>query len=310
MEMTPKEQEVNEDTVTVSVVNFNPVWGDKAATLQKIKKMVISASQEGSKIIAFPELALSGYECGQEARDEHKPCSMHEEAAETIPGPSTIEVAELARELGIYVLFGMPERDEKDPEVRYISVAVIGPEGILGRYRKIHLAPLPTFTEQVCFKPGNELPVFETEFGRIGVQICADFWVYPELSRLLCLKGARLIVNCSACLVGPTGPEFIGQITSCRGTENFVYAASASLAGKERTLSYYGRSTIAGRAFPSLKQIFAQGEDREEIVSAALSFEKVQPPFDHLSLEKERIRSFQLCADELKKLAPEAAVKP
>jgi predicted amidohydrolase len=227
---------------------------------------------------------------------------MHEEAAETIPGPSTVEVAKLARELGVYVLFGMPEQDEKDSDVRYISVAVVGPEGILGKYRKVHLAPLPTFTEQVCFKPGNELPVFETKYGRIGVQICADFWVYPELSRILCLKGARLIINCAACLVGPTGPEFIAQITGSRGTENFVYAASASLAGKERTLSYYGRSTIAGRAFPSLKQIFAQGEDGEEIVSATLSFEKVQPPFDYLSLEKERIRSFNLCANELKKL--------
>lgn len=301
--MIPKEYEKNETTVTVSVVNFNPVWGDKAANLQKIKTMVISASQGGSNIIAFPELALSGYECGDEARRDHKPCSMHEEAAETIPGSSTAEVAKLTKELGVYVLFGMPERDEKDPNVRYISVAVIGPEGILGRYRKIHLAPLPTFTEQVCFKPGNELPVFETKYGRIGVQICADFWVYPELSRILCLKGARLIINCAACLIGPTGPEFIAQITGSRGTENFIYAASASLAGKERTLSYYGHSTIAGRAFPSFRQIFAQGEDREEIVSATLIFEKAQPPFDHLSLEKERIRSFQLCANELKKLA-------
>ena len=75
-------------------------------------------------------------------------------------------------------------------------------------------------------------------------------------------------------MVGQTGPEFIAQITGCRGTENFIYAASASLAGKERTLSYYGRSTIAGRAFPSFRQIFVQGEDREEIVSATLSLEK------------------------------------
>jgi predicted amidohydrolase len=303
MEMIQKEYEKNEKTVTVSVVNFNPVWGDKAANLQKIKTMVISASQEGSNIIAFPELALSGYECGDEARRDHKPCSMHEEAAETIPGSSTAEVAKLTKELGVYVLFGIPERDEKNPKVRYISVAVIGPEGILGSYRKIHLAPPPTFTEEACFKPGNDLPVFETKYGRIGVQICADFWVYPELSRILCLKGARLIINCAACMVGQTGPEFIAQITGCRGTENFIYAASASLAGKERTLSYYGRSTIAGRAFPSFRQIFVQGEDREEIVSATLSLEKGQPPFDQLSLEKERIRSFELCANELKKLA-------
>lgn len=300
--MEPKAHEENERTVKVSVVNFNPIWGDKAANLQKIKTMVISASQEGANLIAFPELALSGYECSDEAHRDHQPCSMHAEFAETIPGPSTEEIAELSKELGVYVLFGMPERDQKDSKLQYISVAIIGPEGILGSYRKIHLAPLPTFTEQVCFRPGDELPVFETSYGRIGVQICADFWVYPELSRILSLKGARLIVNCAACLVGPTGSEFIAQITSCRATENFIYAASASLAGKEKTLSYYGLSTIAGRAFPSLKQIFVQGEDGEGIVSASLSFEKPQPPFDHLSLEKERIRSFQLCANEIKML--------
>jgi predicted amidohydrolase len=227
---------------------------------------------------------------------------MHEEAAETIPGPSTEEIAKLSRDLGIYVFLGMPEQDEDDPGVRYISVAAIGPEGILGSYRKIHLAPLPTFTERVCFKPGNELPVFETKYCRVGVQICADFWLYPELSRMLCLKGARLIVNCAACPVNPTGPEFIAQITGTRGTENFVYAASASLAGKENMLSYYGRSTISGREFPSLKQISVQGGDGEEIVSATLSLKKVRPPFDHLSLEEGRIRSFELCANELKKL--------
>ena len=301
--MTSKEDESKENTVIISVVNFNPVWGNKAANLQKIKAMVTSAAQAGARIIAFPELALSGYECGEEARHDKKPCAMHQAAAETIPGPSTLEVAKLARELGVYVLLGMPERDERDPAVRYISVAVVGPEGVLGKYRKIHLAPLPMFTEPVCFKPGREVPVFETRYGRIGVQICADFWVYPELSRMLCLKGARIIFNCCACPVVPTGSDFIAQVTGSRATENFVYAASASLAGKERTISYYGLSTVAGRAFPSLKQVFVQGGDGEEIVSAELSLERPKPPFDLLSLEKERIRSFQLCCDELKKLA-------
>jgi len=76
----------------------------------------------------FPELALSGYECSEEAHKEHKPCSMHTETAETIPGPSTLEVDRVAKDLGVYVLFGMPERDKNDPKLHYNSVAVIGPE--------------------------------------------------------------------------------------------------------------------------------------------------------------------------------------
>lgn len=245
--MIPKEYEKYEKVVTVSAVNFNPVWGDKAANLEKIKRMVTQAAQIGSNIIAFPELALSGYECGEEARRDKKPCAMHVAAAETIPGPSTEEIAKLTKELGVYVLLGMPERDAKDPDVRYISVAVIGPEGILGRYRKIAVAPPPIWTEQLCgFKPGNELPVFETRYGPIGVQICAAFWIIPEYTRILCHKGARIIFNCTGSNVGPGKIERMPQVTSTRGNESFVYAVSANLVGKERTISYYGHSCIAG----------------------------------------------------------------
>ena len=99
-----------------------------------------------------------------------------------INGISTSEIAKLAKDLDVYVLVGMPEKDAKDPDSRYISVAVIGPEGIIGRYRKIAVAPPPIWTEQICgFKFGNELPVFETRYGPIGVQICAAFSLAQEI---------------------------------------------------------------------------------------------------------------------------------
>lgn len=298
--MIPKEYEKYERVVTISVVNFNAVWGNKPANLAKIKATVTTASQMGSNIIAFPEMALSGYECGEEARREREPCPMHTEAAETIPGPATEEVAKLARELRVYVIFGMPEREEKEPKAIYNSVAVIGPKGLLGKYRKIHLSPSPIWTDQFCFRRGNELPVFETEYGPVGVQICADFWVFPELSRILWLKGARLIFNCAASAASPGREQFIAQQTGCRGTESLIYTAAANMVGTERTLTYYGRSTIAGPSYPRLNQIFAQGGQQEEIVTATLSFERLHYVWSIVDLKK--IHQTKLIANEFKKL--------
>lgn len=259
-----------EHVATLGCVNFATVWGDKQANLRKIGAAIAQAASLGVDILAFPELALSGYECGPE------PCRMHHALAETIPGPATEEVAALARRFGMYVTFGMPERDAADAAVHYIACPFIGPEGLIGTYRKLHVAPPPLFTERQCFRGGSALPVFQTRFGPIGVQICADFWVFPELSRILMLKGARVILNCSGSFSAPDRPYYLRQQTGARATENLVFAATANLTGTERTRSYYGHSTIAGPVFPRFVQILAQGEEREEIVVAALNFRTLE----------------------------------
>ena len=284
--MIPKDYERYEKTVTVSAVNFSSVWGNKKDTLEKIKGIISSAAQMGTNIIAFPELALSGYECGREVSCNLMPCQMHEDAAETIPGPSTEDIAILARRLDIYVLLGMPERDEKDPKVKHISVAVIGPEGIIGKYRKIQLGGSPDIPESICFRPGNEVSVFETRYGPIGVQICSDFWHFPELSRILWLKGARLLFNCSAHPLGAEKLEHISQTTVTRGHESHIYAISANMVGKERTISFGGHSFIAGPFPLESQRAFYEAGDEEEIVSATLSFEKLHTQSDPVKLKK------------------------
>lgn len=292
-----------EKTVTVAAVNWKGEWGNKSANLEKIKAKVREAAQLGVNMVCFPELALSGYECGEEARKEQKPCSMHMEAAETIPGPATEEVAELAKELGIYIIFGMPERDAKDPNVRYISAAVIGPEGILGGYRKVHLAPLVIGTEQFCFKVGNELPIFETRYGPIGVQICADFWTYPEGCRILGIKGARIIFSSVGSATAPGKIDSMTRVTAARSIENAAYVVTVNHVGEERTASYYGHSTIAGPGFPPFGRIFAQGGDGEEIVWATLSFESVERARNIWRLKDKELSNWKLIAEEYKQLA-------
>ncbi|MDH3692439.1 MAG: carbon-nitrogen hydrolase family protein [Gammaproteobacteria bacterium] len=265
----PERDLSNEQSVTLGCVNFDSEWGDKAANLAKIKGLTKEAAMQGIDIVAFPELALSGYECSAEL-------CMHRELAETIPGPATEELCALAREHNMYIVFGMPEQDAVVPERRYISCPFIGPEGLIGTYRKLHLGPPPIFTETLCFTGGTSIPVFDTRFGKVGIQICADFWMYPEVARIQMLKGARLIINCSGSPdLSPDRRAYMTQQTGARATENLVYAATANLVGKENTISFYGCSTIAGPEFPRFNHIYAQGGDGEEIVSATLSFSKL-----------------------------------
>ncbi len=291
--MIPEEYREYEDTVSLGCVNYSSIWNDKAASLAKVKRLITEAAGQGINILAFPELSLSGYEANEDN-------TMHKEFAETIPGPVTEEIAELTRKFDIYVVLGMPERSADDAESCYISCPLIGPEGLIGTYRKLHLGTPPMFKESLCFTGGNNVPVFATRYGPIGIQICADFWVFPELSRILMLKGARIIINCTASMTLPGRPFYITSMTAARATENMVYAASANLVGKENSLSYYGYSTIAGPAFPRFSHIYAQAEGKEEIISADLSFVRLHRFRDALALEK--LRRSDVIRDEFNSL--------
>ncbi len=165
---------------------------------------------------------------------------------------------------------------------------VIAPEGILGAYRIIHLAPWPRFTESHCFSPGDNVPVWKTRYGILGVLICYDFYFFPELARIMALKESTLLINTTASTAGPGKPYYIVQLTGSRATENLVYAASANLVGKERTKTYYGHSVIAGPNYPKPAFIFAQGGETEEIVSATLSFPKLRVYKELLDWQKGR----------------------
>ncbi|MDP6050197.1 MAG: carbon-nitrogen hydrolase family protein [SAR202 cluster bacterium] len=271
--MIPEKYAKYEKYATIAGVNWHGIWGDKQANLEKMKTTCRQAREMGVDIIAFPEMSLTGYECGAEARETEKPCSMHSEAAELIPGPTTEEMVGLAKELDMYIIFGMPEKDPEDQNVMYISAAAVGPEGVLGSYRKMHLATPPVWTEYYCFKPGNILPVFETRFGPIGVQICADFWVYPELTRIQMLRGARIIFNIVGSALSPGKLDMIKGETICRAQSTQVYIVTCNHVGSERTLSYYGHTTIGAPGFPKFYKCLATSESMEEIVWATVSFE-------------------------------------
>ncbi len=290
--------------VTVGCANFEAVPRDKAATLAKILEVIRSGARQGCDLVVLPELALNTWGSCADCAEAHAPCSWHLAEAELVPGPSTEAIAAVAAELDVHVIVGMEELDADDPSVIYNSAAMISPDGILGTYRKIHLG-IPLETNR--FTPGSELPVFETRLGGIGIQICYDFYNNPELSRILALKGARLLVNPTGRSDLPRGRENLEHMTLVRAQENLVCAASSNRVGDSHGPRWAGGSVIAGPAYPGFGEMLAQAGEREELIVATLNYAKVAAWHDILPWREWRLGpqgpATRLVADEFARLA-------
>lgn len=254
--------------MTIAVVNFHTEWGNKKANLEKMKEYIAEAAREKVDLILFPELALTGADVEPE-----KP-KMHRELAEPIPGPTTIEMADLSKKLGLYIVWGMPEID-KEKGLYYNSAVIVGPEGLLGVYRKVH----PWVPEHQWCSKGSDYPVFITRFGPIGVGICYDTYFFPEVARIYALKGIRLYLNPTAVpvLEGFYVHEFMVQQIMARAAENLYFIASADLVGKEITTEYAGCSLITGPLYPKISHIYAgpASREKEEMLIATLDLTDV-----------------------------------
>lgn len=226
------------DAIRISTVSFNAKWGDKETNLNRILGFIEQAVAEGSKLIVFPEMALTGYD-----DEEDKPLKekMQYREAETIPGPSSEAVAELTKKYGVYAVFGMPERDKDDYDKLYNSACVCGPEGVIGGYRKIHL-PYP---EYHWAKRGEKPLIFDTEWGPMGVAICYDTYCFPEEMRYYAAKGCRIHINCTA--HAKCHGETIARTTvEAFAGINQMFIVSSNLAGIDLYNDFWGSSSIVG----------------------------------------------------------------
>ncbi len=206
-----------------------PELGEKEKNIEKMRKAV-----EGKEIdlALFGELFLTGYMIRTDTA----------RLAEPIDGESVKAVKEIAGSSGSHILFGMPELDEKT-KVVYNSAVLVSPEGGASVYRKLHLATFGPFEEQLYFGKGKELPLFETDIGRIGPLICFDSF-FPELSKVYALKGADII----ACISGSPSSSrpMFETVLPARAVENTVFVLYCNLVGTELNMVYHGGSFIIG----------------------------------------------------------------
>ncbi|MDB5353327.1 MAG: putative amidohydrolase [Planctomycetota bacterium] len=241
----------------IAGVQMDPKIGAISENLKTITSRLREAADAGARFVVFPECALSGY--GFSSREEALPFT------EPIPGPSLEVIASVCRELKISCVVGLLECDG---ERVFNACALIGPNGLVGSYRKIHLPFLGVdrFTD-----PGDRpFAVHETEGLRVGIHICYD-GVFPEAGRTLALLGADILVLPTN---WPTHSESVAehQMPS-RAVENVVYAIAVNRVGEESGFRFIGRSSIVD---PSGEILASGSADREEILYAEIDLAKAR----------------------------------
>ena len=293
--------------ITVGCANFEAVPRDKAATLQKMDVVIAEAAARACDLVIFPELALNSWGECIECADEHRPCAWHRDQAEPADGPACRDVTAMAAARGVHVIYGFEETGDSGTEVIHNSANVVAPDGLVGTYRKLHLG-IPLETDR--FTPGDSLPVFDTDLGPIGISICYDFYQGPELSRILALKGARLLVNPTGRSAMPRAREHLEQVTLVRAHENLVAAASANRVGdRHGSPTWAGGSVIAVPQYPGFPVTLARAGPDEELITATIDFAAIAEWYDVLPWRLWRggpqLPINRLVADEFAALAEE-----
>jgi predicted amidohydrolase len=236
----------------VAAVQMEPRLLDKERNLERCLEFARAAAAEGAGLIVLPECALTGYVF--HSLEEALP------VCEAVPGPCTERIAGLCRDLDVHIVVGLLETDGSK---HYNTAVLVGPGGIAGRYRKIHL---PYLGIDRFLDHGDSAPtVFDTAIGRIGIGICYDA-MFPEHARVLALLGADILVLPTN---WPQHRELIPEhIIPARAAENRIFIVAANRVGQERSARFIGHSVIVHCARGAA--LATGGPDEETILYAEI----------------------------------------
>ncbi|WP_255016824.1 carbon-nitrogen hydrolase family protein [Cyanobium sp. A2C-AMD] len=166
--------------VKVAAVDFIPAWGDLDGNIRRLVQAAERVAAEGVQYSVFPETAISGYDFADPAQLAP--------FVDTIPGRATDALLPVLKRTGMLMSVGIAEKDAYTG-IFYNTAVLLGPEGIIGKYRKNGL----NGQDVQLFGPGDtDVGVFDTPIGRIALIICYDdtYWQYD---RLAALRGAQII---------------------------------------------------------------------------------------------------------------------
>lgn len=228
---------------SIAAIQTNPGLGENESNRRRILERAAAVKAD---LLVFPECAITGYAFGT------REAALA--AAEPVTGPSVAALAAFARERGTHLVAGLLELREG---MLFNTAVLVGPAGLQGVYRKMHL---PYLGADRFATPGDTgFPVFDTPFGRIGILICFDL-SFPEAARSLKLAGARI-------LVVPTNWPEAAEV-SCllsppvRAQENHAFVVTANRSGEEGGFTFRGQSRICD---PQGRVLAAAGAGEETI---------------------------------------------
>ena len=227
-----------ESALRVACVQMNPEIGQTERNVARSLDFIAQAAAGGAGLVVLPELCNTGYVF--ETREEAMAL------AEPIPdGPSCRRWREAAAKHRMVIVAGITERDG---DVLYNSAVVVGPQGVLGTYRKNHLWG----AENLFFERGNlGMPVFRIGAGRIACAICYDIW-FPETFRLAALQGADLLCVPTNWVPMPSQPKdmlVMANVLAMGGAHsNSMFVACADRVGVERGQPFLGNSLLVSHS--------------------------------------------------------------
>lgn len=282
------------DKIKIAAVQMDPKITANKQNLDKILLEIRKAAANGADLVVFPECALTGYVFA--SREEAIPFM------ETIPGPSTEKLVTCCQELGVHVIVGLLEIDG---DKCYNAAVVIGPQGLIGKYRKNHL---PFLGVDRFLDTGNEpFQVYNTPIGNIGLHICYDT-NFPECARIMTLLGADILVL-------PTNwPDGRGKIAkfviNTRAFENKVHFVAVDRVGVERGAKFLGISKIVDAWGDTLAEA---GKEDEEVLYAEVSLKEARqkrmvfkPGEFEMDFIRDRHPELYSRITEVRKIEPEA----
>ena len=202
-----------------------------SGNLARLKRVAKDARAGGADLLVCPELFLTGYALGAEAIGR---------VAEPLDGPSVAEASRIAADIGIALIFGLPER-AAGGQIFNTAVA-IGPDGaLLGSYHKTHLFGE---VDRKQFSRGEDGPrIFEIAGLKAALLICYDV-EFPENVRSLALRGANLVIVPTA--VMQPFDVVAKVVVPARAYENQIFLAYANRCGSEDPFDYCGLSCVVG----------------------------------------------------------------
>lgn len=227
---------------------------DKAETMRKAEAMIAEASQNGADIVVLPEM----FNCPYSNK-------YFRGFAEAENGESVEVMSSWARDNGVILVGG--SIPEKDGDKLHNTCFVFDRRGnVIARHRKAHMFDVEfengiSFKESKHFSPGNEITVFDTEYGKMGVIVCFDIR-FPELSRTMAKRGAQIIF-CPAQFNMTTGPKHWELSLRARAMDNELFFVGASAARYEGfDYECWGHSAVVS----PFGEVLASCDEKEQIL--------------------------------------------
>jgi N-carbamoylputrescine amidase len=224
--------------IRIACLQTEPTLGDVAGNLADQAVACAEAIANGTDLLVLPECSTTGWAFNS--------VEQAQEVAETVPAGSACQQwLALCRDNNVHLVAGVVERDG---DHLYNTSVLMGPDGMIGTYRKAHTWAL----EKTFYEPGNlGVPVYDTPLGRIGMHICYDCW-FPESFRLMAAQGADLICAPSNWVPVPTQrddlPAMANLLCMTNAHTNLVYVAAAGRVGADGDQPFIGQSIIVDHA--------------------------------------------------------------